>query len=291
MTSRILSVVSVLLLVSALSICLAEVDWTTAKDAMDPTAWKDIIFDPITQKTIMRFPTDQGKNNTWALNGNEWEKISEDHLHALLPPTLYFDTQLQQIACIIQNDSNLFAWNGVDWYIAAEFGEDPPVYYRSGYACAYDPVREKLVLFGGFVGSNEENDTWEWDGVTWTEIFPEHRPKKQESHGMIYFDKAGKILLFGIDEYNDSQPPHECYLYYWDGIDWEFFVPAGGLLGDRGAFAKSYDPVREVLVTYGGWGYRYPENQNTGKFLGTWEFDGNVWTEIITPNCTQNQRR
>ncbi len=36
-----------------------------------------------------------------------------------------------------------------------------------------------------------------------------------------------------------------------------------------------------------GWGYRYPENQST-EFLGTWEFDGNVWTEIITPNVPRS---
>ncbi len=201
MTSRILSVVSVLLLVSALSLCLAEVDWTTAKDAMEPQHYRAIFYDPVSQKCMTRFPT-YNQIDTWCLNDEQWIKIADDDLHFKTWVSPFFDVKLNQIACIVQGEPHLFAWNQDEWYIAADFGEDPPV-NRSGYACAYDSIRQRLVLFGGYLSSQDQNDTWEWDGVTWTEIFPEHRPKKQESHGMIYFDKAGKILLFGIDEYND----------------------------------------------------------------------------------------
>ena len=40
---------------------------------------------------------------------------------------------------------------------------------RGGPAMGYDPVRKRLVLYGGFDSSqNNLNDTWEWDGKNWT---------------------------------------------------------------------------------------------------------------------------
>jgi hypothetical protein len=40
---------------------------------------------------------------------------------------------------------------------------------RGGPAMAYDPVRKRIVLYGGFDASRKNlDDTWEWDGQNWT---------------------------------------------------------------------------------------------------------------------------
>jgi len=40
---------------------------------------------------------------------------------------------------------------------------------RGGPAMAYDPVRKRIVLYGGFDSSRKNlGDTWEWDGQDWT---------------------------------------------------------------------------------------------------------------------------
>ena len=40
---------------------------------------------------------------------------------------------------------------------------------RGGPAMGYDPVRQRVVLYGGFDSSrNDLADTWEWDGEAWT---------------------------------------------------------------------------------------------------------------------------
>ncbi len=40
---------------------------------------------------------------------------------------------------------------------------------RGGPAMGYDPVRKRIVLYGGFdADQNNLNDTWEWDGRNWT---------------------------------------------------------------------------------------------------------------------------
>ena len=40
---------------------------------------------------------------------------------------------------------------------------------RGGVAMGYDPVRKRLILYGGFdADRNTLSDTWEWDGESWT---------------------------------------------------------------------------------------------------------------------------
>jgi hypothetical protein len=44
---------------------------------------------------------------------------------------------------------------------------------RYTHAMAYDSVRGKVVMFGGNDGSGTSghfNDTWEYDGVNWTQV-------------------------------------------------------------------------------------------------------------------------
>ena len=42
----------------------------------------------------------------------------------------------------------------------------PPA--RSYLAMTYDPDSGKIIMFGGFDGTSYLNDTWTFDGVTWT---------------------------------------------------------------------------------------------------------------------------
>lgn len=39
---------------------------------------------------------------------------------------------------------------------------------RGSPAMAYDPIRKRIVLYGGFDASRKSlDDTWEWDGQGW----------------------------------------------------------------------------------------------------------------------------
>jgi hypothetical protein len=44
----------------------------------------------------------------------------------------------------------------------------PPAMWRSQAAMAGDPAHHDVVLFGGFVAKGIGDDTWTWDGRTWT---------------------------------------------------------------------------------------------------------------------------
>ncbi|MFQ5507494.1 MAG: kelch repeat-containing protein, partial [Planctomycetota bacterium] len=71
----------------------------------------------------------------------------------------------------------------------------PELNERTGHAMAYDPIRKRVVLFGGFFGPLTPvkvagrvyfDDTWEWDGKTWQPRRPLHSPSPRNGHGMAY---------------------------------------------------------------------------------------------------------
>ncbi len=58
--------------------------------------------------------------------------------------------------------SDTWSWDGSAWTQLDVSGPTP----RGHHAMAGDPVRKRVVLFGGSVQSNL-GDTWEWDGEQW----------------------------------------------------------------------------------------------------------------------------
>ena len=60
---------------------------------------------------------------------------------------------------------DMWSWNGTNWSQVAKTGTPA----RSGLGGAFDPERNRLVVFGGVEepGGTAITDTWEWDGQTW----------------------------------------------------------------------------------------------------------------------------
>ena len=74
---------------------------------------------------------------------------------------------------------------------------EPPGRARS--QTAYDPVRKKIVLFGGDGLDRVLSDTWLYDCATraWEQKFPEKCPAPRAGHILAWLPKAGKIVLAG----------------------------------------------------------------------------------------------
>ena len=73
---------------------------------------------------------------------------------------------------------------------------------RRDHAMAYDPVRQKTVLFGGEVLQRAPGDpqyladTWEWDGQYWSQV-SDIGPSPRILHRFAYDSARNRIVLFG----------------------------------------------------------------------------------------------
>ncbi len=87
---------------------------------------------------------------------------------------------------------------------------------------AYDPVRGRVVLFGGVIGATPLGDTWEWDGSRWRQVNPTSAPSPRLRHAMAFDPVQNKVLLFGGGP--TSMPLAETWS--WDGTSWVMARPA-----------------------------------------------------------------
>nr|HMQ21522.1 hypothetical protein [Planctomycetota bacterium] len=81
-----------------------------------------------------------------------------------------------------------WVFDGSDW---REVTSGPKARY--GAALCYDPLRERVVLQGGFAKSMPD-DTWEWDGSTWTENPASPQPPSV-GYAAIGYDPGGQRVV------------------------------------------------------------------------------------------------
>src|SRR5579871_719645 len=70
----------------------------------------------------------------------------------------------------------------------------------SGAGFAYDPISKTAVLFGGNPGNFVYADqTWTWDGRTWTQQLPPVSPSARafNTEPMAFDKTTGTVVLFG----------------------------------------------------------------------------------------------
>src|ERR1051325_7833987 len=90
----------------------------------------------------------------------------------------------------------------------------------------YVPVTTHSILFGGSTGvdnggtklSYELNDTWDWNGTIWTQLFPRHVPTARYGHVMVWDSARKRIVMFGGRTGNSKTDLNDTWIYK-DG-DW-----------------------------------------------------------------------
>ena len=141
----------------------------------------------------------------------------------------------------------------------------------------YDSARGQVVLFGGQnVNGTFVNDTWEWDGTTWTNVTPlSTSPDGRCNFAMSYDAGRGRTVIYGGLS-SGSFFPNDTW--EWDGAQWNNVSPAGPNPGPRFEYSMSYDPVHQVSVLFGG----VSINGMTANSLNdTWTWNGVTWTNVI----------
>jgi hypothetical protein len=62
----------------------------------------------------------------------------------------------------------------------------------------FDPGTGQLILFGGVTTGNAIlDDTWSWNGSTWTQLSPATSPQPDGDASMDYDPGVGQLILFG----------------------------------------------------------------------------------------------
>ena len=159
-------------------------------------------------------------------------------------------------------------WDGKSWQRLEVSG--PPA--RSVAMATYDSARHMVVLFGGGGPSGRGaalllDDTWTWDGASWSEMHPAHVPDGRIRAGMAFDARRGVTVMFGgvgaTTGFTDT--------WTWDGADWTLQSPATSPR-TRHFASMAYDPLHGNTVLFGG-------SMPGVRLNDTWTWDGTTWTE------------
>jgi hypothetical protein len=171
----------------------------------------------------------------------------------------------------VTNDT--WTWDGTTWAHQTPATSPAP---RSVAMMAYDGATGNVVLFGGCCNSSDSwfDDTWTWDGTTWTQQTPATSPPARDVAMMAYDGATDTVVLFGgggcCSSLNDT--------WTRNGTTWTQQTPATSPL-DRYYGAMAYDGLTGNVVLYGGC-CGAVENY----FGDTWTWNGTTWTQQSPPS-------
>jgi hypothetical protein len=92
--------------------------------------------------------------------------------------------------------ADTWEWDGENWLLRTDLLVSPPA--RWAFFMAYDEQCQRVVLFGGLTGTVAQfNDTWSYNGKTWTQLASERQPPGRWDGGMVYDALNQRLVLFG----------------------------------------------------------------------------------------------
>ncbi len=153
---------------------------------------------------------------------------------------------------------------------------------RMGHAMVYDPVNEKVLLFGGSIWQNSRytfyNDLWSYADGVWTEInVPGAKPSGRFNIPMVYISNTHQLFLFG--GFSSTDRIGDTWVYdiadnQWTRFDTDTNPPR------RSDAAIAYDEEHNVVVMFGGYSI------NDVILDDTWVFDFSLmdWVEMTPQN-------
>lgn len=153
----------------------------------------------------------------WTWNGTRWEAQSGPPI-AVREDALLLEGPRPGTMTLIggRRDGVVFqdVWTRENgrWRRSSESGGPGAIQHG---AAAIDRARQRIVVFGGGVGTTMSGRTWEWDGLQWHQ-FDVAGPDARVGHGMAWSAVDSGVVLYG------GFSPQGSYrdLWRWDGARW-----------------------------------------------------------------------
>jgi hypothetical protein len=242
-------------------------------DTTTNTAWLFGGLDEFGNNYIDDFePTSTTQRRIWGYRNGFWFPLAlANSPSGCQSPLAAYDSNRGKlvVTCL---GATTYEFDGKAWANPAPNPKDKPP-QRQFAAMVYDENIKKVVLFGGFDGTNYRNDTWTWDGTNWTEV-KKNKPTNRGLHAMWYDPLQHKTIIYGglgrgsIDEritrYSD--------MYAFDGNGWTK-LNVSTTPGERFGPQIGVDPRNGKLLLFGG----LRSTLNTTTNVRTQFFDNETW--------------
>jgi sugar lactone lactonase YvrE len=213
---------------------------------------------------------------TWVWNGVTWaQRAPAASPSARGGAAMAYDAASGQLILFGGNtgatSNETWTWTGTNWVQLHPATSPPP---EINPAMAYDPAMGQIVIFGGDQGPPNRlfvsNQTWAWNGTTWTRLMPATVPPARADAAMGYDTATKQLVMYG--GLTSAGPFSDTWL--WNGSNW-VLQSAASNPGPRSEMSLTYDATTSQLLLVAG----LPDQ---GPVRGDiWSWTGKSWTQLI----------
>lgn len=129
--------------------------------------------------------------DAWTWDGADWSRLAMDSDLKICCYSAAYHPQIG--ATLIFNADGLRVWHG------DRFDMPTPVIMPKGSgqgAMTYDPRHGVAISFGGDEPDTNE-ETWQFDGAAWKQIYTKETPPGRQGHALFYDAVRQRVILFG----------------------------------------------------------------------------------------------
>ena len=219
--------------------------------------------------------------DTWEWDGTEWSQVATVGPPGRVGGAMVYDSRRSRMILFGGSRAgeggpplnDVWAWDGRAWSELIPDGAAGSPSRRVLHAMGYDPIRDRVVVVGGALVENGQpmvfGDTWEFDGVRWSEHHSTAGPDARDHVWMSWDGAAQQLLLHG-----GAHPASGLKgdSWHFDGTRWTVLTRDGP---PRARHRMEWDDARRAIVLYGGWGPGQRVNE-------VWYLRGDQW-QMATP--------
>jgi len=123
---------------------------------------------------------------------------------------------------------------------------------RAGHSAIYDPIGDRMIVFGGTAFHIDRNDTWALDfspSPAWHQLAPTGVPPSPRNGQTAIYDSARhRMVIFAGNQANN-----ETWALSLGATPAWTKIPATGFpVTQRSGHTAIYDPARDRMIVYGG---------------------------------------
>ncbi len=216
---------------------------------------------------------------TWGFDGFEWSQLAAANAPGGRTDANFVWDPIHGCLVMFGGDSTglpgpldeTWTFDGSVWVQHSPIVTPPA---RSFAAFAADPVRQRVVMFGGYSSLlGPLGDTWEWDGTNWQQQFTATTPAARNHAAMAYDPARVRCVMYGGFGPSLGSPTE---IWEYDGVDWSQVVSAGAQPGWRMAHSMAFDDRLAEVVVIGGYEGTYP---TTSAASTSWSWNGSRWQQ------------
>lgn len=212
------------------------------------------------------------RSETWAWNGTTWTQrgpaagAPDQPLYA----SMTWDP-VRRVVVLHGESPRVWTWDGTRWTgLVPRASSFKP---RANPATAFFPPSGRVVVLGGFDGSDVLEELWEWDGAGFVEQSLGVSPTLRTGHGTAYSTTTQRTLLFGGANFGGQNLLDDTWA--WGGLGWVQKRPSTRPPARR-EHAMAWDGARNRAVLFGGLGAPAVGMVQV-PLSDTWEWDGAQW--------------